>query len=212
MATQRELWLTVYAHEWYWCNISQRLDDGKQEHPSKYYMPLLHEFYARYKEEMPSFPMFEVWFDAVCYLGRPIDCWRKHNGKYPAPYFIDTQQTRMANVLGFVRGRDNEKRIKRRRRWSLPYGGKWRKEWEPDAATRQRKKKARDKKKEWRDKLKKDQSWRRPKYHRGSQRWYKKARSSKHRAWVKQQVREMTMEIVIAEPITEETVNRVLVA
>ena len=187
MATQRELWLTVYAHEWYWCNISQRLDDRKLEYPSRYYMPLLHEFYARYKDEMPSFPMFEGWFEALCNLGRPIDCWKKANGRYPAPYF-GAKSTRMSRVNSFLQEKDDERKVRRRRRWSLPYGGKWRKEWEPDAETWQRKKEEREKKKEWRDQLRKDQSWRKPRYQRGPGRWYKKARSAEHRAWVKQQL------------------------
>lgn len=188
MATQRELWLTVYAHEWYWCNISQRLEDGKQSTPRQFYMPLLHEFYGRYKGEMPNFPTFDSWLDAVWYLGRPIDCWRtRGDGSYLAPHFIH-HRDRIRTVARFLLDRDGGAKKKKRKKWFFPEGGKWRKEWEPDAETWQRKKEAREKKKEWRDQLRKDQSWRKPRYQRGPGRWYKKSRSTEHRAWVKQQL------------------------
>lgn len=186
--TRREIELTVYGHEWYWCQVSQRLDDGKQAVPWNYYMPLLHHFYAQYKDEMPSFPMFSLWFDAILHLGRPIDGWRKANGKYSSPWFRSKKE-RMSIVFSFLNERDNERKVRQRRRWSLRYGGKWRKEWEPDEATWQKKKDVREAKKEWRDTLQKAQGWRKPKYHqRGPGRWYKKARSSLHRAWVREQI------------------------
>lgn len=183
--TQREIWLTVYGHEWYWSHISQRLDDGKQKAWAKHCMPLLHQFYALHKDEMPSFPMFKMWFDAVLYLGCPIDYSRPH-----ARIWLRHWKDRERAVFAFLSRRDDEQRVRRGRRWYRRYGGKWRKEWEPDEDTWQKKKEAREKKAEWRRKLGKDRDSRESQYRRRSPgRGYKRARSTSHRAWVSREIR-----------------------
>jgi hypothetical protein len=189
--TQREVDLTVYGHEWYWVNVYQRIQDGKQQGRWEYHMPLLHQYYGIHRHEMPSFPIFRVWFDAILSLGCPVEprCFRNGEvGRWTKPVFHSWKDREQA-VLRFLLLRSNEQEVKRRRRWSLPYGGKWQKEWEPDAETWQKKKDAREAKKEWRDQLQKNKGRRRRlKYHCGPGRWHKKERSSLHRAWVREQI------------------------
>lgn len=187
--TQREIVLTVYAHEWYWLQVVEMLNAGKLDSARGYCMPLLHTFYSKYCGEMPSFPIFSFWLEAIQYLGRPVE--RKWSGgierrKWANPYF-PAWKVRTESVLRFLQQKATEKNVKARRRWSLPYGGKWRKEWEPCREIWQEKKEAREKKKKWRDKLQKGRDAHR-RYPRGPGRCYKKLRSSVHRSWVKQNI------------------------
>ena len=190
--TWKDVNLTVHGHEWYWKEIEKRINNGKQGWPH-HHMPLLHQYYGWYNKEMSAFPTFELWFDAITYLGRAISAW-SYSYRPSRPVF-GSWKDRQWRVIEFLRKRDGIER-ERKRNWVYQdrIGGKWRKEWEPDQETWERKKEAREAKKAWRAYLNKDQRrwWR---YCSGPGKFYKKYSSRKHRVWVKVQLRRENWEV-----------------
>jgi hypothetical protein len=183
MVTQEELHFTARIYNWYWSQVSQRLDDGTLESRRQWDMTLLHQAWSQNRRLLPGFVSFQHWFDAIGHLGNPIDPWQIKPGVYRTAYFMPEEKA-VKSLLAFLEEKEPRKRYPR---W-VRTGGRWRKEWEPGHDAWLQKKEARDRKKAWRAMLRKDQDQSRPPWRRGPGRYHKKARSSLHRAWTKEQI------------------------
>ena len=174
--------LTIYAHEGYWDTVwTDALVGGifsQRKLPRVY---LLHQFYRQHQEQLQEFEGYANWEAVIRKLGRPIS-WR---GTLEPYLGWGTRYRRVRECFT-----DNTKKVRKRRWWWSPrVGGKWQKEWEPTPEVAEQKREVRERKQEWCRRSGKERERRKPTYRRGPGRWYKKARSQNHRAWVKNKLR-----------------------